>query len=53
MTLEIPEAFNFTSIQYTQNTHPEAQISLRFTLHPAIFDIKDFQILEMYPMSPE
>ena len=32
---------------------PEAQISIRFALQPAIFKVQDCQKLEMHPMTPE
>ena len=50
---ELPEAFNFTSILYTSNTHSETQISLCFALRPAVFKIQGCQKLSMHRMTPE
>ena len=51
MTPELPETFKFTSILYALNTHPLGQISLRFALRPAIFEIQYCWPSEMHQWS--
>ncbi len=54
MTLEWPQVLNCQKhTLYTLNTHPEAQISRRFALRLAIFEIQGCWKLEMHGMITE